>query len=208
MNILVIMEYIALPLSYLYPERLCNVVKDVYKYIYSAKIKRKIRSCGRLFRVLPHISFKGGKYMQLGENFRARHNLVLECYDKYENQEFCPYLQIGDNAYLGDNCHIGCINRVVIGDNLLTGSNVYITDHFHGKGILEEADTPPIKRNLHSRAPVYIGNNVWLGNNVVIVPGVKIGNNVTVGANAVVTKSLPDNSIAVGVPAKVLRIKN
>ena len=53
--------------------------------------------------------------------------------------------------------------------------------------------------------PIHIGNDVWLGGNVTVLPGVKIGNNVVVGAGAVVTKDIPDNSLALGVPAKVVR---
>lgn len=54
-------------------------------------------------------------------------------------------------------------------------------------------------------SPVNIGNDVWIGANVVILPGVTIGNNVVIGAGAVVTKDIPDNSLAVGVPARVIK---
>ena len=103
------------------------------------------------------------------------------------------------------NCHIGCIESIEIGDNVLLGSKVYVTDHFHGSITKEDIDVPPILRPLSSK-PVKIGNNVWIGDNVCIMPGVTLGNNVIVGANAVVTKSFPDNSVIVGVPAKVIKM--
>ena len=87
---------------------------------------------------------------------------------------------------------------------MLTGSNVYITDHEHGTGMKEELECPPIKRKLYSKGKVEIGNNVWLGYNVVILPGVYIGDNVTIGANSVVTKSIPSNCVAAGIPAKII----
>lgn len=59
--------------------------------------------------------------------------------------------------------------------------------------------------DLEITKPIVIGNNVYIGNNVIILPGVTIGNNVIIGAGAVVSKSIPDNSVAVGVPARVIK---
>lgn len=207
MKNLIIIEKISLLLSYFYPEHLHRYIQILYKYIYSAKIKRKIGICGETFRVIPPINFKGGYYMRIGKNFRAGRNMILQCYNEYEAKRYYPHLQIGNNVVIGDDCHIGCINSIFIGDNLLTGTNVYITDHFHGTDRMSEANVPPVKRDLYSKGKVYIGNNVWLGNNVVIMPNVSIGNNVTIGAGAVVTKNLPDNCVAAGVPARVIKIK-
>lgn len=64
---------------------------------------------------------------------------------------------------------------------------------------------PPIKRQLNSKGETIIGNKVWLGDNVVVLSGVKIGNNSIIGANSVVTKDIPSFSIAVGSPAKVIK---
>lgn len=179
----------------------------VKKNVYSAKVKKRIKICGEMFKITPPINLRGGQYMKIGKNFKAGKNMVLQCWSAYEGDSFSPDLQIGDNAHIGENCHIGCINSIIIGDNFLTGRNIYITDHFHGDGTMSEAEVPPIKRALYSKGKVDIGNNVWLGENVVIMPGVTIGNNVTVGANAVVTKDLPGNCVAAGVPAKILRMK-
>lgn len=199
--------FIASIISYLYPMKLIKVFKGVKKYIYSAKVKRKIKRCGDRFFISVPREIRGEKYMKLGESFWAEKGLDLQCLDRYGNEVFHPQLSIGNNAHFGYFCHIGCIGSISIGDNLLVGRNVYITDHFHGKGTMEEADISPKERPLYYKGPVKIGNNVWLGDNVVVLPGVTIGNNVTVGANAVVTKDLPDHSIAAGVPARVIRMK-
>ena len=82
-------------------------------------------------------------------------------------------------------------------------SRIFITDHFHGSVNKSDILTPPSKRPLSSK-PVCIGNNVWIGEGVCVMPGVTIGDNVIIGANAVVTHDVPDNSIAVGIPAKVI----
>lgn len=124
------------------------------------------------------------------------------------NERFYPRLKIGSNVHFGYGAHIGCVYSIVIGDNLLTGRNTLIIDHNHGMGTMAEKETAPVNRPLYVKGKIEIGNNVWLGENVAVLSGVAIGNNVTVGANSVVTKDLPDNCIAVGVPAKVIRKKS
>lgn len=86
------------------------------------------------------------------------------------------------------------------------GENVYITDGVkfitHDGGTLLYRKQIP---DLEVTKPIVVGNDVYFGNNVIVLPGVTIGNNVVVGAGAVVTKDIPDNSLAVGVPAKVIK---
>lgn len=194
-------------LSYLYPEKLIRFLGILNRYLYNEKLKRKMKKAGEQFRVFLPVVVKGLEYIEVGNNFTASEGMTLQCYDKYEGQSYRPSIRIGNNAYFGMNCHIGCIDEVIIGDNFLAGGHVYITDHGHGKGSCEEIDIWPIKRELYSKGKVEIGNNVWLGENVVILSGVTVGDNVTVGANSVVTKDIPSNCVAVGAPAKVIKSK-
>jgi lipopolysaccharide O-acetyltransferase len=91
----------------------------------------------------------------------------------------------------------------------LIASRVFISDHNHGNYHIQDyesgPDTPPANRPLSSR-PVHIGRNVWLGEQVCILPGVTIGDGVIVGANSVVTHDIPSNSIAAGNPARLIRV--
>ena len=86
------------------------------------------------------------------------------------------------------------------------GENVYITDGVkfitHDGGTLLYRKQVP---DLEITKPIVVGNNVYFGNNVIVLPGVTIGNNVVIGAGAVVSKDIPDNSVAVGVPARVIK---
>lgn len=86
------------------------------------------------------------------------------------------------------------------------GENVHITDGVkfitHDGGTLLFRDRVP---DLEITKPITIGDNVYIGNNVIILPGVTIGSNVIIGAGAVVSRSIPDNSLAVGVPARVIK---
>ena len=91
------------------------------------------------------------------------------------------------------------IREVFIGDNVMIGPNTLITTVGH--------PLTPMKRRNHIgiAKPVKIGDDVWIGGNVTILPGVNIGNNVVIAAGAVVTKNVPDNTLVGGVPAKVIR---
>ena len=86
------------------------------------------------------------------------------------------------------------------------GNNVHITDGVkfitHDGGTLLYRHLVP---DLEITKPIVVGDNVYIGNNVIILPGVKIGNNVVIGAGAIVSRDIPDNSVAVGVPARVIK---
>ena len=110
-------------------------------------------------------------------------------------------LTIGCNVQINDFCHIGCANSIIIGDDALIASRVFITDHDHYVG---DVGTPPNNGKLVS-APVSIGKRVWIGEGVAILKGVTIGDDVIIGANSVVTRSFPSYVVLGGVPARVIR---
>lgn len=146
----------------------------------------------------------GPQYVSIGENFVGCRHFRLEAIDNYVGETFSPNVNIGKDVSFGDLCHIGCIESVTIGDGVMGGSKIYITDHYHGKIESEELSIRPALRHL-SHKPVSIGSNVWIGDGVCIMPGVTIGENVIIGANSVVTHSFPDNVVIAGCPAKVIR---
>ena len=150
--------------------------------------------------------------MRIGEDFHAGDGLWLEAVLGYGEgagkQEFRPQLTIGRSAQLSDQVHIGCLYLVSLGDHLLVGSRVLISDHTHGCYRGAEASdpaTPPAQRALHSAGPVRVGNNVWLGDGVAVLAGADIGDGCVIGANSVVTGALPAGSMAVGAPARAIR---
>ena len=111
---------------------------------------------------------------------------------------------------IGDRCLIGRGSSIVghfsvrIGDDVYTGPNVYITDQNHG---LDLVDQPIGTQPPAPERPVSIGDGSWLGAGVVVLPGVTIGRGVAVGAGSVVTTDLPDHAVAVGSPARVVRLR-
>lgn len=123
--------------------------------------------------------------------------------DAFINPPFyCDYgthIEVGKNFFANYNCTILDVARVRIGDNCFMAPNVAIYTAGH--------PIHPDTRNSQYEygKEVTIGDNVWLGGSVVIMPGVHIGNNVVIGAGSVVTRDIPDNAIAVGNPCKVVR---
>jgi len=116
-------------------------------------------------------------------------------------------IQVGINFLVYQRLHIGCYKKIIIGDNVLVGSDVLITDHSHGQysGEIQSApNIPPNQREIVSDV-VEIGSNVWIGDKVTILKGVKIGEGSIIGANSLVNKDIPANVIAVGSPAKPIK---
>ena len=94
-------------------------------------------------------------------------------------------------------------SSIIIGDGVMMGRNVFISDHLHGN--TESSALMPRERKLYSKGGVKIGNHVLIGSNVCIMPGVTIGDDCIIGANAVVTHSMPECAVIGGIPAKVLK---
>lgn len=130
--------------------------------------------------------------------------LIINTYLKY----FYPLKyakKLGVN--MGENIHIyGKVSWNTEPWIITLGNNVYITDGV--KFITHDGGTLIFRKkitDLEITKPIVIGNDVYIGNNVIILPGVKIGNNVVIGAGAVVTRNIPNNSLAVGIPARVIK---
>lgn len=114
----------------------------------------------------------------------------------------CDYgynITVGDYFYANTNCTILDCAKVTIGDNVLVGPNVSFYTPNHA------IDADERKIGYEQSLPITIGDNVWIGGSVTIIPGVTIGNNTIIGAGSVVTKDIPDNVVAAGVPCNVIR---
>lgn len=153
----------------------------------------------------PGLYIKGGQYITIGDDFYAGPDCRFEAWDSYQNEHFKPQLIVGNRVKINSKCHIGAINKVQIGDDVLIGTNVLITDHAHGRNVSTESSIPPTDRRLFSKGPVIIGARCWICENVVILPNVNIGEGAIVGASAVVTHDVPPNTVVGGNPAKILK---
>lgn len=170
------------------------------------ELKRKLNKVGSNFQVLSGYSFLSPQYMEIGNNFSAGERFRIEAWDKYGTQSFTPQITIGDNVIFNTDIHIGCINKIEIGENCLFASRIYITDHHHGEPAAAMLQLAPKDRPLITKGPVIIEKNVWVGEGVAIMPNVRIGENSIIATNAVVTKDVPQNCVVAGVPAKVIKV--
>jgi acetyltransferase-like isoleucine patch superfamily enzyme len=181
-------------------------LKYSFNIIYSGYKSKYLSFCGLNFKTKFPLYIIGGNQIKIGDSFSSFKRNRIEVFGTILSKIYFGELIIGNNFSMNDDCHIACINKITIGDNVLIASKVFITDHFHGKIENESLNLPPYLRELYSKGEVVIGNNVWIGEGVVILPGVSIGENSIIGANSVVTKSFNNNSLIGGNPARLIRI--
>ena len=112
-------------------------------------------------------------------------------------------VQIGEFSFVGRGSELDVADSIVVGANSLIAPRVFITDHSHNTG-----PDQPIAIQGCSSGRVKIGDDVWLGTGVVVLPGVEIGDGAVVGAGAVVRQSIPAGEIWAGVPARKIRERN
>ena len=167
------------------------------------RIMSKVGYQGKNVMLSLPLRLSGAQYMKIGNGVVSGPGLWMECIEKFNNIDFHPILTIGDNVRFSFYCHVGVVNKVTIGNNVLIGSKVLITDHSHGE--LTKQSVPYYQRDLISKGPVIIEDNVWIGDNVCILSGVTIGEGSIVAANAVVIQDVPPYSIVGGVPSKIIK---
>ena len=182
------------------------VIRRTRDSLLAAKLKTSGMKLGK------HPRLAGLSHIHLGANFSAGNGLWLEAVTHFGDTSLQPSLTIGANCNLSDYVHLGCANRITIGDGFLCGSRVIISDHNHGiysvvpGGPAPSAPMlPPLQRPLSTDKSVRIGNNVWIGDGAAILGGADIGDGVIIGANAVVIGKIPSFTIAVGTPAKPIK---
>ena len=169
---------------------------------YTGYIRRRFAKFGDSIVMWHPYCLRGLQYVHVGDGTIFEKDLQLTA---MVSQSQTPCLSIGNHCLIRRGAHITASNKITIGDHLLTGTNVLITDNSHGVTDYDSLLIAPGDRQIVSKGPVVIGYNVWLGNNVCVLPGVTIGNGVVVGANSVVTHDIPAYSVAIGIPAKVVK---
>lgn len=151
-------------------------------------------------------NLRGKKMVELGKGLTTGIGCRIEAFIRDGNKDV--KILFGDNVQLNDYVHISAVQSVRIGNNVLMASHVYISDNSHGSYKGDNHDTPPeispIQRPYFV-APVTIGDKVWIGEGVIVLPGVSIGEGSIIGAHSIVNRDIPDNCIAAGSPAKVIK---
>lgn len=192
--------------SFIYTPAVSEVMKKVFRYLYTGYFSRFFRSFGKSSLISPYFRcVRGLNYIVVGERSYIGANVELTAWDTYHSQHFSPEIVIGNNVSIRDCSHITAIQSIRIGNGVLTGPNILITDNAHGDSVAKLLDISPVLRPLVSKGPVVIEDNVWIGEKSSIMPGVHIGKGCIIAANSVVTKDIPPYCVAAGIPARVVK---
>lgn len=178
-----------------------GLLLNTYYFVTKIVKGRKINHGKKL-----HIRSKGtilnGKRISVGNNFTLSENFVLAFYkDCCKDGSTNCGLYIGNNFSGNRNIKIYCAKKITIGDDVMFGSDILVTDNNHGMN----PENGSYSLQELSCSEVTIGSGCWIGEKVCILSGVTIGEKAIIGAGSVVTKSIPSYSIACGNPAKVIK---
>lgn len=175
-------------------------VGNLFAYEEKCRMERSFGTFGNNSKLFFPYNLAGQENIAIGENtVILEHSRMNIWKDKDGNY---PKVVIGNNCYIGYYFSLLAAKDIIIEDHVLFASNVLINSHSHGIN--------PESEDYYSEQPltgssIKIGEGCWIGEKVCILPGVTIGKKCIIGANSVVTKSVPDFSIAVGAPARVVK---
>jgi len=172
--------------------------------LYKLLLLSQFKEAGRGVTIVPPFRFYGLNQIVLGAYVHIERDCWIQTVPG-QDQEDEAKLIIGSHSDIGMGATISAARRIEIGDHVLLARNVYISDHRHG---FEDIGLPIMRQRINGIVPVSIGRETWLGQNAVVLPGANIGVHCVIGANSIVNSPIPDFSVAVGAPARVIRRYN
>ena len=190
-------------LCLLCPHRLIWLLNCFYIKTYS------LWKCGLPFKSISKARFARDVRFLSPQNITIGHGTSFEAHSFISVWPNCVDSKIeaeiifGKKCVIGEYNHITCALGITIGDSLLTGRWVTISDNNHGFSSLENLQMNPVNRPITSKGKIVIGNNVWIGDKATILSGVTIGDGAVIAANSVVTKNVPAYSVVAGNPAEI-----
>lgn len=169
--------------------------------LFSLLCSGAFHSFGRKSVIMPPLRVGGETHIAIGKQVFIGPGSWLQVIATDEELS-SPVVQIGDGTRIVGSCTITAARSVIIEKNVLMAARVYVSDHIHAHG---SRTVPIVEQGIAGIRPVRIREGAWIGQNVVICPGVTIGRNAVIGANSVVRKDVPDFCVAAGAPARVIR---
>jgi acetyltransferase-like isoleucine patch superfamily enzyme len=179
-------------------EFLTRIISKLYRMCFVPCQGWKFKDVGKGAALFRPFRVDGGKGISIGARTVFQRGTWLYCCG-VEGRN--AVLSIGDGCAFGYNNHITAVGRVTVGNNVLTANNVYISDNLHD---YEDITVPIMHQRVRFKREAEIGDGSWIGENACII-GARVGKNCVIGANAVVNSDIPDYSVAVGVPAVVIK---
>lgn len=157
---------------------------------------------GRLSFVVPPFRIPGARALYIGDHTRIGPYAFFVLVHEHLGIRYWPQFTIGNNVHIGHDFFGGCQNRIVIEDNVLISSRVFMSDSIHD---YRDINRSVLDQPLAAARPVIVKEGAFIGVNACILPGVTIGQNAVVAAGAVVTKDVPPYAVVAGNPAVVIR---
>jgi lipopolysaccharide O-acetyltransferase len=177
-----------------------NILLSIYWKISFIIYGFRIHHIGKNAKFRLGGSVKNGKYIIIGDDFFIGKDFLLGVYPIGKDLGGC--IKIGNNVVAQESVRISAAESVEIGNNVLIGSYILISDNNHGMDASNEKDY--MYQNITAK-PVSIGDGCWIGEKVTILPGSNIGEKCIIGANSVVTGTIPPYTISVGAPARPIK---
>jgi acetyltransferase-like isoleucine patch superfamily enzyme len=172
-----------------------------WRYVQNTKNRIVFGHYGRNVYIFPGVNIVRPQFISIGDNVTIGKGTDIYVHPTHSGSK--DYMiRIGNNVHIGSHNIIGARTSILLEDNALIGPHVVIADHSHH---YEKIDVPIKLQEATEGGPVRIGRDSWIGANVFILPNVTIGQHSVVGANAVVNRDIPAFSVAVGVPARVIK---
>lgn len=188
------------------PPKIVYFFRQIGNYLYTGYSAKRFKAWGKRSLVQkPWAELQGAECIEVGEDCTFYPQIELTAWTTYKGQTFQPSITIGNGCTIRNRNHITAINRIRIGNNLLTGNEVLISDNNHGSAAKDDLHIRPQDRLLSSKGEIIIGDNVWIGEKAVILGNVHIGDGAIIAANSVVTKDIPAYCIAAGIPAQIIK---
>lgn len=161
--------------------------------------RRFFGQIGHASKLLNPLRLKGVKHIYIENNVTINKHAFLLTVSLDDGR--IPRLVIGEGSVIGHRNHITCVNELVLGKKVLTADGVHLSDNSHG---FSDPTVPILDQGIKTKGSVSIGDGTWIGENASVL-SCSIGRNCVIGANAVVVTDIPDYSIAVGVPARIVK---
>lgn len=155
----------------LFPYRLWRIVHTKLDFLYTCWVARDFNTFGEKSRFARPLYTRGMQKIDIGSGTWIAHHCELSAWESYLGYNYNPHIKIGNNCHIGPYNHITSCNNIEIGDGLLTGMYVIITDNNHGNQTKDDFSKAPFERPLSSKGGIKIGKNVWLGDKVAVLGG-------------------------------------
>lgn len=185
-------------------ESIVSLLYRTQSWIFTKIIANSFYTIGKKCSIAPPLRFGNLSNVELGSYVTIHTNCWIQVLKSDKNDNL-PVIRINDHVGIGMDSTISAVKSIVLEEYVFTARNVYISDHTHN---YDDINKPISNQSVCNVAEVRIGAHTWLGQNSVILPGVTIGRHCVIGANSVVNTDIPDYSVAVGAPAKIVKRYN